>query len=180
MTRLLDSAMGTELARRGFELRAPLWGARALRDAPTLIESIHRDTLAAGAEALVTSSFGLRASDASLAVTAVELCRRIAPAGGCIGALGPADPSTSLDAQRAHHRELGTVLRDAGADVLFAETQTSLEAAQTAAQTLRPLGLPVWVALACGPEGKTLAGDDLHGVHIPADVVFVGLSLIHI
>jgi homocysteine S-methyltransferase len=84
---LLDGAMGTELAARGFELRAPLFSARALIDAPELVEQIHWDYLRAGAQVLTTNSFGLHAASlaaagiaerqAELAGRSVELVERV-------------------------------------------------------------------------------------------------------
>ncbi|MEM6294173.1 MAG: homocysteine S-methyltransferase family protein [Myxococcota bacterium] len=176
MPTLLDGAMGTELARRGFGLRAPLWGAGALRDAPDLVQTIHRDYAEAGATALTTNTFGLDADHASLADVGVRLACAAAPHARCVGALGPADPRAPVDAQRAHYAALGRALADAGADVLFAETHTTLAGARTAVDTLRPLGRPVWVALACSPNGTTLGGDVLDARGLDADVVFVGCS----
>lgn len=54
---LLDGAMGTELARRGFELRDPLWSARVLIERPEAILDLHLDYLAAGADVLTTASY---------------------------------------------------------------------------------------------------------------------------
>jgi homocysteine S-methyltransferase len=53
--RLHGGAVGTELARRGFELRAPQWSAAANLAAPRLVAQIHRDYADAGA-ALVTAN----------------------------------------------------------------------------------------------------------------------------
>ncbi|MBV1859180.1 MAG: homocysteine S-methyltransferase family protein [Nannocystaceae bacterium] len=175
LTKLLDGAMGTELVRRGFELRAPQWGARAIGDAPALVAAIHADYAAAGAEALVTASFGLNAQHASLAAASVGLARKAAPDLPCVGSIGPADPSQNITERRAHYTALGRALAEGGATALFAETQTSLAGARLAAESLRPLGVPVWVGLACGPEGKSLAGDPLHA-SLEADVVFVGCT----
>ncbi len=175
LTTLLDGAMGTELARRGFDLRPPLWGARAIEDAPALVVAVHADYAAAGAQMLVTASFGLDARHASLATASVELVRQAAMPLPCVGAIGPADPSLDIAERRHHYTALGQALKDGGAMALFAETQTSLAGARLAAQTLRPLGLPVWVALACGPEGQSLAGDRLNA-SVDADVVFVGCT----
>ncbi|MGH1341359.1 MAG: homocysteine S-methyltransferase family protein [Nannocystales bacterium] len=175
LTKLLDGAMGTQLAQRGFELRAPLWGARAIEDSPALVVAIHAAYAAAGAELLVSASFGLDAQHAALATTAVELARHAAPELPCVGCLGPADPSLSLDEQREHYTALGQALKAGGAAALFAETQTSVAGAHLAVDALRPFGLPVWVALACGVDGKSLGGDALQ-VPLAADVVFVGCT----
>jgi homocysteine S-methyltransferase len=58
---LLDAAMGTELSRRGANTAPPLWSARALVEAPELVEEIHREHVAAGAEILTIASFRLHA-----------------------------------------------------------------------------------------------------------------------
>ena len=174
MTVVLDSAMGTELARRGFELRAPLWGARAIRDAPALVTAIHSDAVRAGAEVVVTASFGLGADDAELAGASVALARDAGPR-LIAGSVGPADPTQPEPARRRHVAALGQALVRAGCDVLFAETQTTLAGAREAVEVLRPLARPVWVSLACGTGGRTLGGDALE-VSLDADAVFVGCT----
>lgn len=56
---VLDAAMGTELSRRGANTAPPLWSARALVEAPELVEKVHRENVAAGAEILTIASFRL-------------------------------------------------------------------------------------------------------------------------
>lgn len=76
---LLDGALGTQLAARGFELEAPLFSARALLDAPELLAEVHLDYLRAGAQILSTASFGLHAgalARAGLGERGPELARR--------------------------------------------------------------------------------------------------------
>lgn len=86
-TVILDGALGTELARRGCDVRDALWSARALLDAPQAIEQVHLDYLAAGAEVITTASYqasfegfsraGLGAADAERALTeSVTIARR--------------------------------------------------------------------------------------------------------
>lgn len=174
MTVLLDSAMGTELAHRGFELRAPLWGARAIRDAPDLVRAIHTDAVRAGAAIVITSSFGLDIKHADLGRAAVALARDANPQ-RVAGSIGPADPTRCEAERRAHVWTLGDALARGGCDVLFAETHTTLRGAREAVDTLRPIGRPVWVSLACGVDGRTLAGDDLDA-GLEADAVFVGCT----
>ncbi len=174
MTVLLDSAMGTELARRGFELRAPLWGARAVEDAPDLVRAIHSDAVRAGATVLVTASFGLGVDRLDLAAAAVVLARDAHPQ-RVAGSVGPPDPALPEARRRAQLRGLGEALTLAGCDVLFAETHTTLRGAREATDVLRPLGRPVWVSLACGVDGRTLGGDDLDAA-LDADAVFVGCT----
>ena len=54
---LLDSAMGTELARRGSRTTLPLWSAWALIEAPETVFAIHGDAVAAGADILTANTF---------------------------------------------------------------------------------------------------------------------------
>jgi S-methylmethionine-dependent homocysteine/selenocysteine methylase len=85
---VLDAAMGTDLLARGAALPAPLWSARALLDAPELVEAIHRENAEAGADVLTIASFrlhgrNLRKSSCSLSQEklleiAMTLARRAA------------------------------------------------------------------------------------------------------
>ena len=54
---LIDGATGTELGRRGVDISLPLWSARALIEAPDVVEQIHIDYLNAGSDAIITNSF---------------------------------------------------------------------------------------------------------------------------
>ena len=54
---VLDGGLATELEARGLDLRDPLWSARALLEAPELVEAIHRDYLEAGADVITTATY---------------------------------------------------------------------------------------------------------------------------
>jgi homocysteine S-methyltransferase len=54
---LLDGGLATELERRGVDLSDPLWSARALLDAPEVVEAVHRDYLEAGADVITTATY---------------------------------------------------------------------------------------------------------------------------
>jgi len=54
---VLDGGMGTELERRGLDLADPLWSARTLLDAPDVVEQVHYDYFAAGAECAISASY---------------------------------------------------------------------------------------------------------------------------
>lgn len=59
---ILDGATGTELNRRGVDTGLPLWSANALmnkRDAG-ILQNIHEDYLAAGADIISTNTFRTR------------------------------------------------------------------------------------------------------------------------
>ncbi len=88
---VLDAAMGTELSRRGANTAPPLWSARALVEAPELVERVHRENVAAGADVLTIASFRLHArnlrdgscslSQRELIAKAVTLARNAASEG---------------------------------------------------------------------------------------------------
>jgi homocysteine S-methyltransferase len=54
---VLDGAMATELERRGCDLRDPLWSAKVLIEQPELIQAVHADYFAAGADCAITASY---------------------------------------------------------------------------------------------------------------------------
>ncbi|MFT3875358.1 MAG: homocysteine S-methyltransferase [Propioniciclava sp.] len=54
---VLDGALGTELEARGCDLDDPLWSARVLADTPGIVEDVHRDYFAAGAQVATTASY---------------------------------------------------------------------------------------------------------------------------
>ena len=56
-TLILDGAMGTELERRGFKTRLPIWSAQALLAAPELVRQIHKEYVEAGADIITTNTF---------------------------------------------------------------------------------------------------------------------------
>ncbi len=54
---ILDGGMATELESRGADLDGPLWSAKVLLEAPQLIEQVHYDYFAAGADVAVSASY---------------------------------------------------------------------------------------------------------------------------
>jgi homocysteine S-methyltransferase len=59
--RVLDGGMATELERRGFDLRGPLWSAQVLASSPEAIAGVHLDYLRAGADCISTVSYQISA-----------------------------------------------------------------------------------------------------------------------
>ena len=56
-TMVLDGGLGTELERRGCDLRGQLWSADALLGWPDVVEAVHADFLDAGADCITTASY---------------------------------------------------------------------------------------------------------------------------
>ena len=54
---ILDGGLATELQARGCDISGALWSARVLRTAPEIIEQLHYDFYAAGADCATTASY---------------------------------------------------------------------------------------------------------------------------
>jgi homocysteine S-methyltransferase len=54
---ILDGALATELERRGADLCDPLWSAKLLIEEPALIQAVHLDYFAAGADVATTATY---------------------------------------------------------------------------------------------------------------------------
>ncbi|KIG18091.1 Homocysteine S-methyltransferase [Enhygromyxa salina] len=181
--------MGTELAERGFELRPPLFSARALLDAPELVEQIHWDYLCAGAQVLTTNSFGLHAASlaaagigerqAELVRRSVQLIERVraralaeqpaepGPSSARFRIAGSIPPRVRAGERalgRAEYRAYANALITSGVDLLLLETFTNVDDARVALEGLVGVELPVWLSVVAGgtarSDGARLLGGD--------------------
>lgn len=143
--------MGTELARRGFELRAPLFASRALVDAPELVTEVHKDYLRAGADVITTNTLTVTAP--ALMRRAIELAcsarDELKPAALVAANLGP------IPAGDAELGELAAACE--GADLILLETITSVAFATRALEACaRHSALPRWLSFAIDDGGRLL------------------------
>jgi len=180
---VLDGAMGSELERRGVSTALPLWSAAALDDAPEVVERIHSEYLAAGAQVITTNTFrtniralakaGIAHRARELTHRAVALARRAlqtcsAPAGALIaGSIAPVEDCYApalvpSDAELlAEHTILANNLAEAGVDLLLIETQNTIREAVAALRAARATGKPVWVSFTLNAENQLLSGEPL-------------------
>lgn len=181
---LLDGPTGTELQRRGFDTRLPLWSARALLDAPEIVQAIHEEYLRAGANVITTNSFrtnrrvveraGLGAGKAEeLTALSVRIAQRARQASGrddvlIAGSDAPVEDCYSPDLVPTdeelyrEHLEHLRWLADAGSDILLIETMNTLREADAACRAAREVELPFMVSLVTNPDGdKVLSGESL-------------------
>jgi S-methylmethionine-dependent homocysteine/selenocysteine methylase len=176
---LLDGPTGTELHRRGVDTSLPLWSARAIEEAPDILESIHRDYVEAGAEVLTACTF--RTHERSLAAggraglaaewtrRAVEIAR-LAAAGRpafVAGSLAPLEDCYSpelcpddVDLER-EHAAMARHLADAGVDLVLAETHNTVRESEAAACAAAATGLPFLVSFVCDADGRLLSGESV-------------------
>jgi S-methylmethionine-dependent homocysteine/selenocysteine methylase len=180
---ILDGAMGTELERRGFDARLPLWSAWALIEAPDLVKRIHADYVRAGAQVLTAATFrttrytlakeNLTSWAEELVALAIRLAREAAEEANpeaeitVAGSLAPLEdcyhpeqtpPDTVLTREHAH---TAGMLAAAGSDLILVETQNSAREARIAAKAALATGLPVWVSFMPRRADELFSGDSL-------------------
>lgn len=172
---LFDGATGTELYKRGVFINRN-FEATCLSD-PKLVESIHRDYIDAGAECVLTNTFGANRVKLHLAGldekvdeinrAAVSIARSAAGdsvyVGGAVGPSGltPSviDPEQWTQVSEAFKEQI-RVLAEGGVDVICLETFTHLEeikVALAAAKEVAP-DLPVMAQMAFTGDGTTADG----------------------
>ena len=177
---VLDGAMGSELLRRGFTAAQRLWGVGVLLDAPDAVREVHRDHLAAGAEALTAATFrvapyslrrhGLEGRAAELAATAIRVARAAVAEAGA-EALVLASMTTLEDCYRPdlvpgdatlirEHAATAALLAAARPDALLLETFNTVREAAIAARAAVATGLPTFVCFTCTEGGRLLSGED--------------------
>ncbi|WP_406701034.1 homocysteine S-methyltransferase family protein [Singulisphaera sp. Ch08] len=154
---LLDAAMGTRLVERGLQLTEDdpaLWNLAR----PEVVAEIHRRDIEAGAQVLLTNTFGAnrkwlsrfgRAADfTAINRQAVELAQLEAgPTGFVVGSIGP----IAADEPGAY-RDQAEILVDAGVDGLIFETHR-LDQAVIALERVAPaLSVPLLISLFAWPE----------------------------
>jgi len=171
----MDGAIGTELAARGVVFGGADWSARAIWEAPEVLEAVHASYAEAGATLHTANTFrtqphllGDRWKHELRA--AVERARGAVPEGHrVLGSIAPIedcyqpDASPGADAEPLHART-ALELADAGCDVLLCETFAHEEEALGALRGAARTGLPVWLSLTAGPHGELLSPADVHRI----------------
>lgn len=169
-TLILDGAMGTRLRAKGFE-GAPESAAITARE---LVEAVHRDYVEAGADIVLTNTFGAnRRKLARLGLSVGEVVSASLAAARCaagsralvaldIGPLGELlEPSGSLSFEEAYScfQEMVAAGVAAGADLVYIETMTDLAEARCALLAAKEsCELPVVVSMSFEPDGRTFTG----------------------
>ena len=171
---LADGATGSNLFEMGLVSGdAPeLWNI----DHPDRIKLLHQRFVDAGADIILTNTFGgtryrlklHKAEDRvrELNRAAAQLARSVADAAGreviVAGSMGPTGeileplgPLSSADA-RAAFAEQAAALAEGGADVLWIETLSSREEVEAAIEGAKTTGLPVVSTLSFDTNGRTM------------------------
>jgi methionine synthase I (cobalamin-dependent) len=183
---LADGATGSNLFERGLQSGdAPeLWNS----DHPDRVAGLQRAFVEAGADIILTNSFGgtrhrlklHKAEDRvdeinekAARITRAEADRggRTVLVGGSMGPTGeilePLGP-LSVEAAREAFAEQAAALARGGADLLWIETMSSVEETEAAVAGARATGLPVVATLSFDTNGRTMMGitpSELAGLH---------------
>src|SRR3984957_18030753 len=183
---LADGAMGSNLFERGLQSGdAPeLWNS----DHPDRIADLQRAFVEAGADIILTNSFGgtrhrlklhkaqgrvaeLNEKAAGISRAEADRAGRMVLVGGSMGPTGeilePLGP-LSVDAAREAFAEQALALARGGADLLWIETMSSIEETEAAVAGARETGLPVIATLSFDTNGRTMMGitpSELAGLH---------------
>jgi S-methylmethionine-dependent homocysteine/selenocysteine methylase len=178
---LLDGALGTELERLGVEVTLPLWSTHALLRDPALVEHVHADYVAAGADVLTANTFrtqrrvlsraGIGERALELTRLAVDLARRAARGAErrvfVVGSAPPLEdcyrPDLVPDARALalEHAEHAANLAAAGVDAILIETMNTAREAVAALRAARDAGLPCFVSFVCWDGAQLLGGEPL-------------------
>lgn len=181
----MPGGMGTELQKRGYQTKLPLWSATANEDALDLVTQIHQDYLEAGADICVTNTFRTtprayskvnRSKEEARASmhASVEAARKAQEAvdrptfvAGSYTTLEDCyepDLVPSRQELMKEHFELVEWLKEEGVDFLLPETINSLQEAEIMVQAASQSGLPFFVSFVVSENGQLLDGTPLEEV----------------
>jgi 5-methyltetrahydrofolate--homocysteine methyltransferase len=173
---LADGATGTNYFAAGLESGDPpeFWNV----DEPGKVTSLHQQFVDAGADIILTNTFGCNAHRLKLhraehrvhelAAAAARLARAVADdaerpivVAGSVGPTGELfEPLGALrhDVAVASFREQVRGLRDGGADVVWIETMSAPEEFRAAAEAAIAEGMPYTVTCSFDTAGRTMMG----------------------
>lgn len=178
-TLLADGAMGTMLHARGIGFDKCFDELNLTN--PAAVADIHREYIEAGAELIITNTFGanrykltkhgLQEDVAEINRAGVELAKRVVAASfkdvliaGDVGPLGVRIAPygrVKLEEAREAFTEQIRALADAGADLIVIETMSDLYEIQEAIKAAKEIcALPVIASVTFTRDDRTLLGDD--------------------
>ena len=172
---ILDGAMGTMLQERGLQ---PGQSPEELNlTMPEVVASVHRDYIQAGADIIITNTFGgtrfklahygLEDRLVEINARAVEIARMAAGSKAYVGAsIGPTghfvEPlgEVSFDRMKAAFREQAEALVAAGADLISLETFLDIKECRAAVIAIREVSatIPIIAMLTFDDNGRSVLG----------------------
>lgn len=186
---ILDGAMGTMLQARG--LKAGECPEQMILDAPDVVEGVHREYAAAGAQVIVTNTFGgnrtklahygLEDKVHQINTRAIELARS---GGGddvfVLGSIGPSgrflEPvgDANFDEMVEVFAEQVRAFVEAGADGISCETFLDIRELKAAVMACREYSnLPIVAMMTFDDEGRTVLGTSPEAAAVTLDALQV-------
>jgi S-methylmethionine-dependent homocysteine/selenocysteine methylase len=178
---LLDGGMGQAISKAGLRQKgSPFWSGRALIERPDLVESLHRQFIAAGADLITTNTYGVvRAFMADIGIEdryaelnlkAAELANRARDAEGrdvlVAGSLPPLSDSyipseVRPEAEMTERYAEQAAILAPHVDLFMVETLITVEETRAAARGAAAQGKPIWIGwslLEKGAPGRLKGG----------------------
>lgn len=172
---ILDGAMGTMLQERGLQ---PGQSPEELNiTMPEVVASVHRDYIEAGADIIITNTFGgtrfklshygLEDRLAEINARAIEIARKEAGSSAYVGAsIGPTgqfvEPlgEVSFDQMKTAFREQAEAIVTAGADLISLETFLDIKECRAAVIAIREVSatIPIIAMLTFENNGRSVLG----------------------
>lgn len=170
---VLDGGMGQELVRRSKDKPTALWSTQVMIDHPQLVQDIHADFFAAGADIATTNTYALlrdrlahvgledrQAELAGVALAAAKAARDANGGGRIAGAIGPLVQSYRPDLcppaqEAAQLYEFPVSLLKDHVDLFLLETMASVDQAEGGLRATLGHGSPVWLAVSVSDEDGT-------------------------
>ncbi len=177
---ILAGAMGTELQRRGYPTKLPLWSGTANLEAPELVEQIHKDYVEAGADWITTNTFRTnirpwklvkREKDAAISTKkAIEIALSVKKKyphikiGGSISTVEdcyePESVPSDEELEQEHSAQIA-LFASTGIDFFLLETLNTIREATILLKYAKKTGLPSYVSIVTNPEGDVLSGENI-------------------
>ena len=174
---IADGATGTNMMARGLPAGRPpdLWNA----DGTEHVTWLHENMIAAGADIILTNTFGsnpcrlkldkaahrtaeINVAGASLARAAADAADRPVVVAGSVGPTGemmePFGTLTAEAAEAAFHEQM-TALAEGGADVIWIETIFAFDELAAAVAAANRTGLPVVSTMTFDTASRTMMGN---------------------
>lgn len=174
---ILQGALGTELARRGYKMTLPLWTGDASLKVPNIIDEIYSDYITAGADIITTNTFRTnrrtfqkvgnggeyaRATRESVlcALRAKSRAKRQIYVGGVIAPLEdcyePLLVPETRELEKEHSEQI-RLMSSLGVDCLWIETMNTIREAKIAARFAQATNLPFVVSFVVNANGDILS-----------------------